>query len=53
MAHHTNSNQLELFPQELLRPCELHELERRRGLATAFDEGWDVAAREERLGVGP
>ena len=42
--------QLALFSKALLRPCELHELERRRRIATTFGEGWDVAAREERLG---
>ena len=44
------SIQLELFSDDLLRRSELHELERRRRKATTFDEGWDVAEREERWG---
>ena len=53
MAHHDyDPRQLELFPPEILRPCDLHELGRlERTWATGdYNHGWNAAALEERLG---
>lgn len=41
--------QLELFSDELLRPCLEHELGRLQRVATTFNEGWRISEVEERL----
>ena len=52
--HHSHdSRQLELFPVELMQPCDEHELGRLQRVAVTFDEGWRISEFEDRLGQRP